>query len=340
MKAKRFSKLRDELYDRHPESRERVADTVARISEQLGLAELRSRRSQTQAQLADTIGTTQSAVSRLERQQDLLVSTLRDYVEATGGRLRLVADYGDYELDVDLPVLHQRAVDSSERAFRVIWQNSQTRQFVHVGWLRGSADRFIFTYTTDAELDHDFQPFPSFPDLRQSYESTELFPFFAERIAAGARGQLDDVVAALGLDPAQATPVELLARSWGRTPHDTLQIVPEPMMRDDGTLVRYFLVSGVRHTDEGDPDRVAKLVAGLRSGQPLTWREEPDNPVNDRAVRIEADGNRVGWMPDYLLDELHKARGLTIALVVEHANGPDVPWHLRLLCRLEIKPSS
>lgn len=46
------------------------------------------------------MGTTQSSVSRIERQSDLLVATLSAYVAATGGRLRLVACYPDGEYDV------------------------------------------------------------------------------------------------------------------------------------------------------------------------------------------------------------------------------------------------
>lgn len=63
------------------------------------LSDLRADRAVTQVALAEAIGTTQSAVSRIERQHDLLVSTLREYVAATGGRLRLVADYGDHQVE-------------------------------------------------------------------------------------------------------------------------------------------------------------------------------------------------------------------------------------------------
>lgn len=100
---KKFSVLKADLYKRSPESRGRVAKKVAELEDELGLADLRIRRQRTQAQLAQLIGTSQSGVSRLERQQDLLVSTLRDYVQATGGRLQLVAEYPDHAYEIDLP---------------------------------------------------------------------------------------------------------------------------------------------------------------------------------------------------------------------------------------------
>src|SRR4051794_26225537 len=113
---------------------------------ELGLGDLRVHRSLTQAQLAQAIGTTQSAISRLERQPDLLVSTLGEYITGTGGRLRLTADYGTYEVDLDLAALRTEPVEA-EREFRVVWQNVQTRQLAHVGWLHVGAGRYAFEYT-------------------------------------------------------------------------------------------------------------------------------------------------------------------------------------------------
>jgi transcriptional regulator with XRE-family HTH domain len=338
MKTKKFNELRDALYSDSPSSANRVAEKVARLNEQLALADLRAHRSRTQAQLASAIGTTQSAISRLERQPDLLISTLRDYVEGTGGRLRLIADYGDYEIDIDVPALHRPAA-RDEREFRVVWQNMQTRQFVHVGWLRVGADRFTFSYTPEAELDRDFEPFSAFADLREIYESAELFPFFADRVPSVAQPGFDDLASALGLDRSTATPVELLARSWGRSSHDTIQIVPEPFGQPNGTLSQLFLVSGVSHVDEETPGRVSQLISTLKPGHKLSLHDEPDNPANSDAIMIEADGRLVGWMPDYLLGAVRKARSevTEVDVVVEHANGPETPWHLRLLCRLDLR---
>jgi transcriptional regulator with XRE-family HTH domain len=306
-------------------------------SHELGLADLRTHRSLTQAQLAHAIGTTQSSISRLERQPDLLVSTLGEYINGTGGRLRLIADYGTYKVDLDLAALRAEPVEA-EREFRIVWQNLQTRQLVHVGWLHVGAGRYAFEYTPDAELDRDFQPFVAFPDFRERYESNHLFPFFARRVVATADPSFDDLVDALGLSRDTATPVELLARSWGRSTLDTIQIVPEPELHSDGSSSRLFLVSGVSHADEDHPEQVSKLVAKLKVGQKLDLHDEPDNPVDSEAIIIEASGHRVGWIPAYLLSEVHKARD-RVDVFVERANGPRTPWHLRLLCRLVVTPA-
>lgn len=338
MSPKKFAELRDELYERSPASKEKVARKARELAAQLGLAELRSARERTQVELAEAIGTTQSGVSRIERQQDLLVSTLDDYVTATGGVLHLVASYPDFDTDIDVPVLRSRRVSTSRpREFRVVWQNQETRQFVHVGTLDFDGTRFAFRYTAEAHLDADFEPFNAFPDLHATYDSVELFSFFAERVATSPLDR--SLAGSLGLEGLGATPVELLARTWGRSPHDTIQVVPEPDLAIDGSMTRFFLASGVRHVNEADPDSITQRIATLERDTPLVLCEEPDNPFNARAMLLESSGQTVGWVPDYLLDELHKMRdaGDDIQVFVEHSNGPDVGWHLRLLCRMEVR---
>ena len=45
--------------------------------------------------MAATLGIGQEGVSRLEKRSDLLISTLRSYVEAMGGSLSIVAEFPD-----------------------------------------------------------------------------------------------------------------------------------------------------------------------------------------------------------------------------------------------------
>lgn len=90
-----------------PAARRRRDATLAEIDKrQLTLRRLREARSLTQSALASSLGMDQSEVSRLERRADLLLSTLRRYVRATGGEMRIVVSYPDgehVELDLDSP---------------------------------------------------------------------------------------------------------------------------------------------------------------------------------------------------------------------------------------------
>ena len=67
---------------------------------QTSLSQLRKLRSLAQATVAESMGMDQSEISRLERRTDLLLSTLRRFIQATGGDLQLVAHFpeGDVEL--------------------------------------------------------------------------------------------------------------------------------------------------------------------------------------------------------------------------------------------------
>lgn len=72
-------------------------------AEDRSLANIRKVRGLTQTDVGDNMGKTQTSVSRLESQGDMLVSTLAEYIDATGGDLRLVAEYPGLELEIDLP---------------------------------------------------------------------------------------------------------------------------------------------------------------------------------------------------------------------------------------------
>lgn len=54
----------------------------------------------TQEQLAETLGMDQGEISRLEHRENVHLSTLSRFIEATGGELRLVARYGCTEVEL------------------------------------------------------------------------------------------------------------------------------------------------------------------------------------------------------------------------------------------------
>jgi DNA-binding XRE family transcriptional regulator len=80
-------------------SDERRARVEARaqelIAEEMTLRDLRKARDLTQARMAELLGIGQDNISRLEGRADMLLSTLRSYVQAMGGDLELVARFPD-----------------------------------------------------------------------------------------------------------------------------------------------------------------------------------------------------------------------------------------------------
>ena len=73
----------------------RQARVQARAQELATLKDLRQALHQTQEQLATILGVRQDTISRLEKRSDMLISTMRHYVESLGGKLELVARFPD-----------------------------------------------------------------------------------------------------------------------------------------------------------------------------------------------------------------------------------------------------
>ena len=76
-----------------PERRQRIEALKNELLVEMPLHELRCARDLTQRDLADKLKVNQPAVSKLEQRADVYVSSLRSYIEAVGGRLKIVAEF-------------------------------------------------------------------------------------------------------------------------------------------------------------------------------------------------------------------------------------------------------
>ena len=85
-------KLDDVMATLPKDRKKRVED---RAMELATLKDLRHAVQQTQAQMASALGVRQDTISRLEKRSDMLLSTMRHYVESMGGKLELVAKFPD-----------------------------------------------------------------------------------------------------------------------------------------------------------------------------------------------------------------------------------------------------
>ena len=72
-----------------PEVRARLKREAHAELDRIGFHKLRQARQQTQVAVAERLKIGQCAVSRIEKQSDFLLSTLREYVGALGGELEL-----------------------------------------------------------------------------------------------------------------------------------------------------------------------------------------------------------------------------------------------------------
>jgi transcriptional regulator with XRE-family HTH domain len=79
-----------------PEQTAKVKEMArALIAEEKSLREIRKTRDMKQAELAAKLGMNQGDLSKFERRTDVYLSSLREYVEAMGGTLELIATFPD-----------------------------------------------------------------------------------------------------------------------------------------------------------------------------------------------------------------------------------------------------
>jgi hypothetical protein len=212
------------------------------------------------------------------------------------------------------------------RRLLLIWQNPKTRSFVRVGELAHLVDgRYSFRYLATASSDPDFFALDEYPFVDRAYVSDSLPAFFANRVMSSGRESYKDYIGWLGLDATPvAPPMEVLARTGGGKATDTFHVVEVPGEgSDEGVWCRFF-ASGVRHVATAS-DVLGRLAPGME----LQLEGDALNAVNPHALLLTNDGQSVGWVPDWLIQDLHNTEDVRVH--VEKVN-PSAPAHLRLLC--------
>ena len=81
-----------------PTRREKISKRAQELlAQEMTLRELRKAHKLTQQRLAKNLGIGQDQISKLEQRSDLLLSTLRNYIEAMGGKLIIWAEFPQHK---------------------------------------------------------------------------------------------------------------------------------------------------------------------------------------------------------------------------------------------------
>jgi hypothetical protein len=231
------------------------------------------------------------------------------------------------------------AADDQSRRFAVAWRNTSRGLIAPVGVLDNDDVGYRFEYLHNVDQIPDFRPFLGFPDFQGVYEAQRLWPFFALRVMDRKRPDYGDYLARLGL-PRDASPLDVLSRSGGEQKGDSVSLAEEPPVAHDGQTESTFLVRGARYATYEHSS--AERASQLRPGDRLMMEPDPENPVNQQAILLATAGAPVGWVPDLLTGYAHAVHsGGEGQVTVVRNNGPESPWHLRLLVRLDgrVSPS-
>ncbi|AXH00468.1 transcriptional regulator (plasmid) [Deinococcus wulumuqiensis] len=95
--AKKWSDLKAQM---SPERQARIDARTEALQLEMDLAELRKTRDLTQSDVAQVLEKEQAAISKIEGREDMFLSTLREYVRALGGELKLIASFPDAEIQI------------------------------------------------------------------------------------------------------------------------------------------------------------------------------------------------------------------------------------------------
>jgi transcriptional regulator with XRE-family HTH domain len=113
-----MAKSFDELADRHmtPARRAAAARRARQLLAEMLLSEMRTLAGKSQSELARILGVKQPGLSRLEKQDDMQVSTLKRVVEALGGEIHIIARFP--KADVEISQFNGKRPKRSKRKVR------------------------------------------------------------------------------------------------------------------------------------------------------------------------------------------------------------------------------
>ena len=95
--AKSFNTLRQRMSD---SAKNKAAQKAQNMIAEMPLNELRAAKQLSQETIARILNKKQANISRLEKNTDMYISTLKHYIEAMGGTLEIMATFPDGQVRI------------------------------------------------------------------------------------------------------------------------------------------------------------------------------------------------------------------------------------------------
>lgn len=183
----------------------------------------------------------------------------------------------------------------------VIWQDPETTMWEPVAKLTESRGVYSFAYTQGA-LNKNFIPFPRMSILNKAYESTELFPFFQNRLIPERRPEYYIMLSWLDMLPGANDPLEILSASGGSKKTDNFRIIKVPQRSAQNEYRLKFFVSGIAYIS----DEAKRELLTLDSRTQLSCIIEEGNIADSNAISIinPKTLHHLGYYPHYLNEDL------------------------------------
>jgi hypothetical protein len=222
----------------------------------------------------------------------------------------------------------------------VTWQDPESRRIYPIArLLRLPSGQYEVAYiraVAQAQV-NGFAGLPGFEDLEQVYVSTELPELFERRPPrrrTAPKQVTDPAATQLLAESLDAAPIILRVpgRSGGTSVR--LEVFAPPLPSTGGRFWGAFVARGVGRAP-GSADAIEQLAPEER----LTLLGEPENAYNPRAVLLaRADQSAIGYLPDYLANELgetgHGPEQLEVHVQrSERVSFPPAPAIYQVICR-------
>ena len=155
---------------------------------------------------------------------------------------------------------------------------------------------YRFRYIGGAKRAQEEVGFPlliEFPDLKEDYQSAELFPLFQNRVMNRARPDFTEYLHRLDLTE-EADPIEILSTNGGHRVTDAYEVFPKIEKDDTGSFSCRFFLHGWRHINDAAKNRIDRL----EQEEELYVTLELTNPATGLAVQMQTtDYYMIGWAP-------------------------------------------
>lgn len=234
------------------------------------------------------------------------------------------------------------------RTLFIAWQDPDSRRIFPVARLtrrRSGEYELRYIAAVRAAVQQGFAGLPGFEDLEALHVSAELPEIFRERPAPRRRVPSEPLGSSnppaqgrraqeLSGELLDATPITLFVRRRRGDAPERLEAFAPPLRAPDGRRWGVFEARGVGRVQES-----AEVLAALAEQERVCLQAERDNPYNPQALLItRRDGTRLGYVPDYLANELAAVGGRPEQLELEVIEARRVtfapaPPVYRVLCR-------
>jgi hypothetical protein len=226
---------------------------------------------------------------------------------------------------------------TTSKTLFLAWQDYESRSWFPVGRLTFDGERYRFVYINgakEAQIKCRFEPLLSFPEFNKIYDSTYLFPLFANRLMSTSRPEYKLFLEKLNIEESNPDPISILSRSEGKRETDSLTVFPYPELDNNGRYHYYFFVNGLRYL----PSCTIERINQLKTGDKLWLANEFQNEFDSQAITLNTKDHYIlGYCPRYLinyLSDIRQQQSNDIDVRVERVNLPPIPLQFKLFCQM------